>query len=50
MQASDAVVMTMPKQNDAQQRIASWGHLVGFLAIMAGMVGMGFWATACRRK
>jgi len=44
MQASDAVVMTMPKQNDAQQRIASWGHLVGFLAIMAGMVGMGFWA------
>jgi len=44
MQASEVVAMTMPTQNEGPQRIASWGHLAGFLAIMAGMVGMGFWA------
>lgn len=44
MQANDVVAAANPEGRKGPKQIASWGHLVGFLAIMAGMVAMGFYA------
>jgi membrane protease YdiL (CAAX protease family) len=42
MQASEVLTAENPRQNTPQ--IASWGHLVGFLLIGAGMVALGMLA------
>jgi membrane protease YdiL (CAAX protease family) len=44
MQASEVVDMPTPETHEKPQRVASWGHFAGFLAIMGGMVAMGFYA------
>ena len=44
MQANDVIQAISPAVRQRAQRIASWGWLVGFLAIGAGVVSMGFLA------
>ena len=44
MPASEVVAMPTSEMNQKPQQIASWGHFAGFLAIMGGMVAMGFYA------
>ena len=44
MQASEVVEMATPEMHQKPQQIASWGWLVGFLLIGAGVVAMGFLA------
>ena len=44
MQANEVIAMPILEKHAGPDRIASWGHLAGFLAIMAGMVAMGFYA------
>ena len=44
MQASEVVSMPTSEMQQKPQQIASWGHFAGFLAIMGGMVAMGFYA------
>jgi CAAX protease family protein len=44
MQADDVDASATMEERVGTRQVASWGHLAGFLAIMAGMVGMGFWA------
>ncbi|MGO9339494.1 MAG: CPBP family intramembrane glutamic endopeptidase [Terracidiphilus sp.] len=44
MQASEVVTMPKPEMIGKPQQIASWRHFAGFLAIMGGMVAMGFYA------
>jgi membrane protease YdiL (CAAX protease family) len=44
MQANETLAKQVPETREGPNQIASWGHLAGFLAIMAGMVGMGFYA------
>jgi membrane protease YdiL (CAAX protease family) len=44
MQASEVIAVANPEGPKGQRQIAPWGHLAGFLAIMAGMVVMGFYA------
>ena len=44
MLASEELVMAQPETIQDSKQIASWGHFAGFLAIMGGMVAMGFYA------
>jgi membrane protease YdiL (CAAX protease family) len=44
MQVNEALQATEPMPIQAGKQIASWPHLAGFLAIMGGMVAMGFLA------
>ena len=44
MQSSEVVAMPTSEISEKPQQIASWGHFAGFLAIMGGMVTMGFYA------
>jgi len=44
MQANDVVQEISSEVGQRPQQIASWGRLVGFLAIGAGVVTMGFLA------
>jgi membrane protease YdiL (CAAX protease family) len=44
MLENEAVAVANPEGRKDPKQIASWGHLAGFLAIMAGMVAMGFYA------
>jgi len=44
MLASEELVMARPETIQDSKQIASWGHLAGFMAIMCGMVAMGFYA------
>jgi len=44
MQAGEGTATSNPKAHQSPSQIASLGHLAGFLAIMAGMVTMGFYA------
>jgi len=44
MQASEVVAMPTSEKSEKPQQVASWGHFAGFLAIMGGMVAMGFYA------
>lgn len=44
MQTNDALAAANSQARPKLERVASWSHLAGFLAIMAGMVVMGFLA------
>ena len=44
MLASEELVMAKPEAIGNSKQIASWGHFAGFMAIMGGMVAMGFYA------
>jgi membrane protease YdiL (CAAX protease family) len=49
MQANDAAANTTLQVRSRPEKVASWGHRLGFLAIMAGMVVMGFLAQHAGR-
>jgi membrane protease YdiL (CAAX protease family) len=44
MRENEAVAVANREGRKDPKQIASWGHLAGFLAIMAGMVAMGLYA------
>ena len=44
MQANEVLTIENPEVRQRSPQIASWGHLVGFLLIGAGIVALGFFA------
>jgi uncharacterized protein len=44
MQGAEGIAKPVPEVRQRPGQVASWGHLAGFLTIMAGMVAMGFYA------